>query len=116
MKKLSMKTLLTYSIAMLGLFGIVRAEETTTTEPASAVTVSGELSTDITFGDATTFASPYTGLTFSGDGWVLSTNLSDGLVNVEEVIIDIGAAKRHSSPIIVHSKSNKAKTDKSSAA
>ena len=36
--------------------------------------------------------------------------------NVEEVIIDIGAAKGLSSPIIVHSKSNKAKTDKSSAA
>jgi hypothetical protein len=69
---------------MLGLFGIVRAEETTTTETASAITVSGELSTDITFGGATTFSTPYTGLTFSGDGWVVSTNLTDGLVNVEE--------------------------------
>jgi len=38
------------------------------------------------------------------------------LENVEEVIIDIGAAKGLSSPIIVHSKNNKAKTDKSSAA
>ena len=85
MKNLSMKTLITYSIACIGLFGIVRAEETTTTvETTPVVTVSGELSTDITFGDATTFVSPYTGLTFSGDGWVVSTNLSDGLVNVEE--------------------------------
>ena len=85
MKNLSMKTLITYSIAMLGLFGIVRAEETTTTEEAtSVVSVSGELSTDITFGDATTFTSPYTGLTFSSDGWVVSTNLSDGSVNIEE--------------------------------
>ena len=85
MKNLSMKTLITYSIALIGLFGIVRAEETTTTEETtSVVSVSGELSTDITFGDATTFSSPYTGLTFSGDGWVVSTNLSDGMVNIEE--------------------------------
>ena len=88
MKNLSMKTLITSSILMLGLFGIVRAEETTTTvevtETESVITVSGELSTDITFGDATTFVSPYTGLTFSGDGWVVSTNLSDGEVNIEE--------------------------------
>jgi len=84
MKKLSMKTLLTYSIAMLGLFGIVRAEEVVTETTQPAVSVAGELSTDITFGDATTFASPYTGLTFSGDGWVVSTNLSDGMVNIEE--------------------------------
>jgi len=83
MKKLSMKTLLITSIAMIGLFGIVRAQEATT-ETASAITVSGELSTDITFGDATTFASPYTGLTISGESWVVSTNLSDGMVNIEE--------------------------------
>ena len=85
MKNLSMKTLITSSILFLGLFGIVRAEETTTAvETTSVVTVSGELSTDITFGDATTFSTPYTGLTFSGDGWVVSTNLSDDLVNIEE--------------------------------
>ena len=85
MKNLSMKTLITYSIACMGLFGIVRAEETTTTEETtSVVSVSGELSTDITFGDTTTFTSPYTGLNFSGDGWVVSTNLSDGMVNIEE--------------------------------
>ena len=85
MKNLSMKTLITSSILFLGLFGIVRAEETTTAvETTSVVTVSGELSTDITFGDATTFSSPYTGLTISGDGWVVSTNLTDGGVEVEE--------------------------------
>ena len=84
MKKLSMKTLITYSIAMLGLFGIVRANEVVTETTLPVVSVTGELSTDITFGDATTFASPYTGLTFSGDGWVVSTNLSDGMVNIEE--------------------------------
>ena len=86
MKNLSMKTLITGTILCLGLFGIVRAEETTavteTAEPV--VSVTGEFSTDITFGDATTFVSPYSGLTFSGDGWVLSTNLSDGMVNIEE--------------------------------
>ncbi len=38
------------------------------------------------------------------------------LDNVEEVIIDLGAAKGQSSPIIVNSKNNKNKTEKSSAA
>ena len=38
------------------------------------------------------------------------------LENVEEVVIDIGSVKGQSSPIIVHSKNNKSKTDKSSAA
>jgi len=37
--------------------------------------------------------------------------------NVEEVIIDAGAAKGLSQPIVVHSKNNnKTKTDKTSAA
>ena len=84
MKNLSMKTLITYSIALLGLFGIVRADEVVTETTQPVVSVTGELSTDITFGDATTFTSPYTGLVFSGDGWVVSTNLSDGMVNIEE--------------------------------
>ena len=84
MKNLSMKTLITVSIACMGLFGIVRAEEVVTETTQPVVSVTGELSTDITFGDATTFASPYSGLTLSGDGWVLSTNLSDGMVNIEE--------------------------------
>ena len=85
MKNTRMKTLITFSIAFMGLIGIVRAEETVVTEATQpVVSVAGEFSTDITFGDATTFASPYTGLTFSGDGWVVSTNLSDGMVNIEE--------------------------------
>jgi len=79
-----MKTLITYSVACLGLFGIVRADEVVTETTQPVVSVAGEFSTDITFGDATTFGSPYTGLSFSGDGWVLSTNLSDGMVNIEE--------------------------------
>ena len=84
MKNLSMKTLIIYSIAMMGLFGIVRAEEVVTETTQPVVSVAGEFSTDITFGDATTFVSPYTGLIISGDGWVLSTNLTDGMVNIEE--------------------------------
>ena len=85
MKKLSMKTLITYSIAMLGLFGIVRANEVVTeTTQQPVVSVAGEFSTDITFGDATMISTVYTGLILSGDGWVLSTNLTDGMVNIEE--------------------------------
>ena len=84
MKNLSMKTLIIYSIALMGLFGIVRAEEVVTETTLPVVSVTGEFSTDITFGDATTFTSPYSGLVLSGDGWVLSTNLSDGMVNIEE--------------------------------
>ena len=38
-----------------------------------------------------------------------------GQTNVEEVVVDSGAVKGHSQPIIVHSK-NKSKTDKTSAA
>ena len=74
------------AVMFLGLFGIVRADEAATTETAeSVVTVSGEISTDASFGgDSNTFDSPYTGLTFSGDGWTVSTNLSDGDVNIEE--------------------------------
>ena len=83
MKNLSMKTLITYSIALIGLFGIVRAEEAVVEVPAG-ITINGELSTDITFGDATSFISPYTGITISSDGWVVSTNLTDGMVNIEE--------------------------------
>ena len=84
MKNLSMKTLITLSIACMGLLGIVRAEEVVTETTQPVVTVTGELSTDITFGDATTIVSPYTGLTFNGDGWVVSTNLTNGMVNIEE--------------------------------
>ncbi len=82
--KNSMKNLIVITTMFLGLFGIVRAEETTTTETSSGVTVSGEFSTDIISGDENTTGSPYTGVSLSSDGWVISTNLSDGMVNVEE--------------------------------
>ena len=78
--KNSMKNLMV--ITML-LCGITFGQETVVSEESST-TISGEFSTDITFGDAVTFGSPYTGITFSSDGWELSTNLSDGMVNIEE--------------------------------
>jgi len=70
-------------ITML-LCGITFGQEAVASTEESSTTISGEFSTDITFGDAVTFVSPYSGLTFSGDGWVLSTNLLDGEVNIEE--------------------------------
>ena len=85
MKKLSIKTLITLSIACMGLFGIVRANEVVTeTTQQPVVSVAGEFSTDIVFGDATMINTVYTGLILSGEGWVLSTNLTDGMVNIEE--------------------------------
>ena len=82
--KNSMKNLIVISTLLMGLFGIVRAEEATVVVVEPTVTVSGELSTDLTFGDENTSTAPYMGVTLSGDSWVISTNLSDGMVNVEE--------------------------------
>ena len=79
--KNSMKNLMV--ITML-LCGISFGQEAVASTEESSTTISGEFSTDITFGDAVTFVSPYTGITFSSDGWVLSTNLSDDMVNIEE--------------------------------
>ncbi len=39
-----------------------------------------------------------------------------GQDNIEEVVIDVGAAKGESEPIIVHSKNNKTRSEKTSAA
>ena len=71
--KNSIRNLIITAALVTGMFGI-----------ANAQSVSGEFSSDVTFGDATAFSTPYTGLNISGDGWELSTNLSDGNVNVEE--------------------------------
>ena len=43
MKNLSMKTLIIYSIALMGLFGIVRADEVVTETTQPVVSVTGEL-------------------------------------------------------------------------
>jgi len=79
--KNSMKNLMV--ITML-LCGISFGQEDVVSEETSSTTISGEFSTDITIGDVVTFGSPYSGLTLSGDGWELSTNLSNGMVNIEE--------------------------------
>ena len=79
--KNSMKNLMV--ITML-LCGISFGQEAVASTETSSVEVSGEFSTDITMGDVVTFGSPYSGLTLSGDGWELSTNLSGGMVNIEE--------------------------------
>ena len=71
--KNSIRNLIITAALVSGILGITNASE-----------VSGEFSSDVTFGDATAFSTPYTGLIISGDGWELSTNLSDGNVNVEE--------------------------------
>ena len=51
----------------------------------------GELSTDITFGDVTSFMTPYTGVSLSGEGWQLSSHLSDGNIEVEEAYYTVDA-------------------------
>ena len=79
--KNSMKNL---TVITMLLCGITFGQEAVASTEESSTTISGEFSTDITFGDAVTFVSPYTGVTFSGDGWELSTNLLDGEVNIEE--------------------------------
>ena len=71
--KNSIRNLIITAALVSGILGITNAQ-----------TVSGEFSSDVTVGDATAFSTPYTGLNISGDGWELSTNLSDGNVNVEE--------------------------------
>ncbi len=72
--KNSIRNLIITAALVGGILGITNAQ----TE------VSGEFSSDVTLGDAAAFSTPYTGLNISGDGWELSTNLSDGNVNVEE--------------------------------
>ena len=71
--KNSIRNLIITAALVAGIFGI-----------SNAADVSGEFSSDVTVGDAIAFSTPYTGLNISGDGWELSTNLSDGDVNVEE--------------------------------
>jgi len=58
---------------VLGLVGVVQAEEA----EVATLNVSGELSSDITFGDNVSFTTPYTGLTLSGEGFEISSNLTE---------------------------------------
>mgnify|MGYP000386140097 FL=1 len=50
----------------------------------SGTKITGEFSSAVSFGDAVSFTTPYTGIAISGDNWGLSTNLSDGMVTIEE--------------------------------
>ena len=52
----------------------------------SVTKVSGELSSGVTFGDAVSFTTPYTGIELVGNDWELSTNLSNGMVTIEEAL------------------------------
>ena len=70
-----MKNLTITAILVAGIFGITEAQVTE---------VNGEFSSDVTFGETVSFSNPYSGLVLHGEGWELSTNLSDGNVNVEE--------------------------------
>ena len=81
----TLKTILTI-IVFFG--GIIFAQE----EAVEAVSSwSGEFSTDIAFGDTVSFTSPYTGLSYSGEGWKLTSQLSEGGVNVEEAYYNVDA-------------------------
>ena len=81
----TLKSILT-TIFFLG--GIIFAQEEAE-EPKSSW--SGEFSTDITFGDTVSFTTPYTGLSYSGEGWKLTSHLSEGGVNVEEAYYNVDA-------------------------
>ena len=77
--KNSIRNLIITVALVSGIFGIATAQDVT----LAPTGVSGEFSSDMTMGDAAAFTTPYTGLTLSGNGWELSTNLSDANVNVE---------------------------------
>ena len=79
----TLKSILT-TIFFLG--GITFAQEET-----QAPAWSGEFSTDITLGDTLSFTTPYTGLSYSGEGWKLTSQLSEGGVNVEEAYYNVDA-------------------------
>ena len=64
----------------LGFVGVIQAEEV----EVPTISVNGEFSQDITFGDNTSFTTPYTGVILTGDGFEISGNLTDGMVNIEE--------------------------------
>ena len=79
--KNSIKNLIVISAIVAGIFGVTNAQDT----EAPTIAVNGQFSTDNTSGDEATFTTPYTGVTLKGDGWELSTNLSnDGVVSIEE--------------------------------
>ncbi len=79
-------------LSAFAIFGILVAQEA---EPVCStcteMVVSGEMSTDVVFGDTVSFTSPYTGLSLSGEGWQLSSRLIDGSMTVEEAYYTLDA-------------------------
>ncbi len=68
----------------LGMIGVVQAEEVVEVG-TSEFSINGEFSQDITNGeDNMSFTTPYTGVILTGDGFEISSNLTDGMVNIEE--------------------------------
>ena len=87
-----MNTLKTILTAIVFFGGITFAQEAVQEEAEEAVSSwSGEFSTDITMGDTVSFTSPYTGISYSGEGWKLTSHLSEGGVNVEEAYYNVDA-------------------------
>ena len=87
-----MNTLKTILTAIVFFGGITFAQEAVQEEAIEAVNSwSGEFSTDITFGDTVSMGSQYTGITFSGEGWKLTSHLSEGGMNVEEAYYNVDA-------------------------
>ena len=73
-------------LSAFAIFAVLFAQEQ---KPAMAV--SGEMSTDVMFSDTVSFTSPYTGLSLSGEGWQLSSRLTDGSMIVEEAYYTLDA-------------------------
>tara|TARA_Y100001963_G_scaffold153410_1_gene240112 strand:+ start:121 stop:912 length:792 start_codon:yes stop_codon:yes gene_type:complete len=66
------------------MIGVVQAEEVVEVG-TSEFSINGEFSQDITNGeDNMSFTTPYTGVILTGDGFEISSNLTDGMVNIEE--------------------------------
>jgi hypothetical protein len=87
-----MNTLKTILSTIVFFGGIVFAQEEVQEEAVESVNSwSGEFSTDITLGDTVSFTTPYTGISYSGEGWKLTSQLSEGGVNVEEAYYNVDA-------------------------
>jgi len=73
-------------LSVIAIIGTLFAQE-----QKSAMVVSGEMSTDVVLGDTVLFTSPYTGLSLSGEGWQLSSQLTNGNMEVEEAYYTLDA-------------------------
>ena len=85
----TMKKLLS-AIAIIGTLFAQEYKLEKETNPFPVI-ISGEMSTDVVLSDTVSFTSPYTGLSLSGEGWQLSSRLTDGNVEVEEAYYTLDA-------------------------